>query len=428
MSDTLKTTWVAVSSLIAVLACTPAHAVFQVTTPDPTERSTFDIDASKFPYNMSRGRLGASVHVYGAEATPVYSIDLTGGTVDPNTSEHALISDDHSISYPLKKNHINFVFDLPHISEISLFNFFNFESEGTVTVFYSETAPKSDGTGDWKPAGEGIPYAGDGVVRVPFTPVKARYFRVDFDTTRLGRVGALGLFGNENPGRIDQVTKFRVPRTELPPYRIIMNNLSSIYYGAKVSYINETEGKDATNAKEASLAAKMIIDDNCETYYEFQPTNESPIMVVDLGDTRAIRRLSTLFEATPGTFEFYVSNQLLEEFKVEGSRDVASPNIKSVDRSFFQNYPPFHIVHFDHTGAGRLSYNFNDVPARYLIMRFIPDAGARRLAPVSQLRINQFHVFGIYDPQIQPHPRAVSPEDPPNSPLRDVPVVPPVSN
>lgn len=426
MSDSLKATWIAAVLLVAVWACPSAHAVFQVTTPDPTERSTFDIDASKFPYNMSRGRLGASVQVYGTEATPVFSIDLTGGTIDPNTSEHALISDDHSISYPLKKNNISFVFELPHTSEIGLFNFFNFESEGTVTVYYSEKAPKSDGSADWKLTSEGTTYAGDGVVRVPFTPVKARYFRVTFDTTRLGRVGALGLFGNENPGRIDQVTKFRVPRTELPPYRIIMNNLSSIYYGAKVSYVNETEGKDATNSKEASLAAKMIIDDNCETYYEFQPQNESPIMVVDLGDTRAIRRLSTLFESTPGTFEFYVSNQLLDEFKVEGSREAASPNIKSVDRSFFQNYPPFHIVHFDRTGAGRLSYNFNDVPARYIIMRFIPDAETARLAPVSQLRINQFHAFGIYDPQIQPHPRAVDPEDPTTA-LRDVPQPPPVS-
>ena len=364
------------------------RSVFQVTTPDPTERSTFDnIDTSKFPYNMARGRMGATVHVYGTEPTPVYAIDITGGVYDPNTSEHALISDDHSISYPLKKNKVVFVFDLPHTCEIGLFNFFNFDSEGTVTVSYSEKEPKSDGSGDWKPAAPSKSYAGDGVIRVPFPAVKARYYRVEFSTARLGRVGALGLFGNESPGRIDQVTKFRVPRTELPPYRIILNNLSSIYVGAKVSYINEEEGQNKAKSNEASLAAEMIIDDNCETYYEYKPGNESPIMVIDLGDVRAIRRLSSLFECTPGTFELYVSDQLLDEFKVEGDRNAARPNIRSVDKSFFKNYPPFHIVHYDHSGAGRFSYNFNDVPARYVIMRFIPDSTTTRLAPVSQLRI-----------------------------------------
>jgi len=404
------------------------HAVYQVTTPDPTERSTFDdIDTSKFPYNMARGRLGSTIRVFGTEPTPIYAIDITGGTVDPNTSEHALISDDHTISYPLKKNDISFVFELPFVTEIGLFNFFNFDSEGMVNVFYSEKEPKSDGTADWKSVGPGTSFAGDGVIRIPFKAVKARYFRAEFSATRLGRVGALGLFGNAVPGRIDQVTKFRVPRTELPPYRIILNNLSSIYNGAKVSYINEIEGQENATTQKANIKAEMIIDDNCETYYEFQPVNQSPIMVVDLGDTRAIRRLSTLFESTPGTFEFYVANQLLDEFKVEGSRDAAHPDIRAVDRQFFDRYPPFHIVHFSRTGAGRLSYNFNDVPARFVIMRFIPDSQAAALAPVSQLRINQFHVFGIYDPRIQPHPRGIRADDPPNAPLRPVPFVLPVS-
>ncbi|MDX6766255.1 MAG: hypothetical protein SFU85_05650 [Candidatus Methylacidiphilales bacterium] len=412
----------------AMLGCllesTPLHAVYQVLTPDPTERSTFDIDATKFPYNMARGRIGTNIRVFGTEPTPIYSIDIANGLTDPNTSEHALISDDHSISYPLKKNDISFVFELPHTTEVSVFNFFNFDSEGSFTVSSSASRPKSDGSSDWKVVSPSQAFAGDGVHRALFSPVNSRYFRIDFKTTRLGRVGALGLFGNVTPGRVDQVTKFRVPRTELPPYRIILNNLSSIYYGAKITYINEIEGQQDQQSKKATLDAEMIIDDNCETYYAFNPNNATPIMMVDLGDVRAIRRLSTLFEGTPGTFEFYVSNQLLEEFKVEGDRNAEHPDVRSVDRAFFDRYPPFHIARFERTGAGRIAYNFDDVPARFLIMRFIPDNPTNQLAPVSNLRINQFHVFGIYDPQIQPHPRGITPEDPS---LVKVVVVPPVS-
>jgi hypothetical protein len=372
-----------------------------------------DLSPIHFPYNMARARMGSKIRVFGTEPTPIYAIDVTGEKIDQNTSEHALISDDMTVGYPLKAEAISLVFELPYSCSIHTFNFFNFGGAGQATIYGSTRAPNRQGQGDWKPLAESIAFDADGVYSMRFDPTPMRYFKAEFSRTRDGRVGGFGLFGDLYPGRIDQVTTFRAPLDEVPLHRIINNNLASVYNGATVVYISS--GRQFKNHQ--PIEARLKIDDNVETYYEFSPEDRTPTGVIDLGDVRPLKRVSWLYQSVPGRFDFYIFNQMPDEFMVEGERTAPNPLISGLRSEFFERHPAFHSIHTSQTQAGRLAHNFKDIRARYVVIRFVPDEDVAMLAPVSTLRLNSFHVFGNLDPLAEPPPNVVVPENFPKVPV-----------
>jgi hypothetical protein len=372
-----------------------------------------DLRPINFPYNMARARMGSKIRVFGTEPTPIYAIDLTGEKIDQNTSEHALISDDMTVGYPLKEKAISLVFELPYSCSIHSFNFFNFGGAGQATIYGSTRAPNRQGQGDWKQLAESISFDAEGVYGIHFDPTPMRYFKVEFSRTRDGRVGAFGLFGDLYPGRIDQVTTFRAPMDEVPLHRIINNNLASVYNGATVAYISS--GRQFKNDRPTD--ARLKIDDNVETYYDFSPDDPMPTSVIDLGDVRPLKRVSWLYQSVSGRFDLYIFHQLPEEFTVEGERTAPNPSISGLRSEFFERYPAFHSIHTSQTQAGRLAHNFQDIRARYVLIRFVPDQAVAMLAPVSTLRINSFHVFGNFDPLAEAPPKVLVPENFPKVPV-----------
>jgi hypothetical protein len=119
----------------------------------------------------------------------------------------------------------------------------------------------------------------------------------------------------------------------------------------------------------------------------------------------------------PGRFDFYIFNQMPDEFMVEGERTAPNPSISGLRSEFFERYPAFHSIHTSQTQAGRLAHNFKDIRARYVVIRFVPDEDVAMLAPVSTLRLNSFHVFGNLDPLAEPPPNVVVPENFPKVPV-----------
>jgi hypothetical protein len=392
----------------------PALARAEDRTPSPTapgaeagQPDARELRPINFPYNMARARMGSKIRVFGTEPTPIYAIDLTGEKIDENTSEHALISDDMTVGYPLKAEAISLVFELPYSCSINTFNFFNFGGAGQATIYGSTRAPNRQGAGDWQRLAEPIPFQADGVHGIRFEATPMRYFKAEFTRARDGRVGGFGLFGDLYPGRIDQVTTFRAPVDEVPLHRIINNNLASVYNGANVVYVSS--GRQFENRQPTE--ARLKIDDNAETYYDFSPEDRMPTGVIDLGDVRPLKRVSWLFQSVPGRFDFYISHQLPDEFIVEGERTSADPLITGVRPEFFERNPAFHTIYTSQTQGGRLAHNFKDIRARYVVIRFVPDEAVAMLAPVSTLKLNSFHVFGNFDPLAEPPPDVVVPEN-----------------
>lgn len=403
------------TALLAAWGCgSLGHAAPHASTPAGSSSSVADAAALEdlspinFPYNMARARMGSKIRVFGTEPTPIYTIDLTGEKIDINTSEHALLSDDMTVGYPLKEENIALVFELPYACGISNFNFFNFEGAGKATIYGSKSKPKSDGSGDWQPLADPINFEAQGVYGTKFPATEIRYFRAEFTKSKDGRVGGFGLFGEIHPGRINQVTTFRAPKDEVPLHRIINNNLASVYNGANVVYVSSGRQFERNRP---SAHVRLKIDDNAETYYDFSPEDATPTGIVDLGDTRPLKRISWLFESVPGRFDFYIMNSLPDEFIVRGDRTVENPYITGVDPAFFDKTPPFHTIYSSQTRGGRLAHNFDDTPARYVVIRFVPDAAVAALSPVSTLKLNSFHVFGNYDPLADPPPEVVAPEE-----------------
>lgn len=378
--------------------------------PDPghtngQQMTLLDLKPSMFPYNMARARMGTKIRVFGTEPTPVYSIDLTGQKVDENLSEHGLLSDDMTVGYPLKEENISLMFSLPYAVSMNSFNFFNFGGAGTAILYGADKSPSRDGSGNWKQLGAAIDFDAPGVYQLHFDPKDLRYFKAEFIRKRDGRVGAFGLFGDLHPGRINQVTTFRSPKDDVPLHRIINNNLASVYNGAQVVYVSSGEG-DSRN----SAATELKIDDDASTYYEFTPDDKTPTGIIDLGDTRPLKRVSWLFQSVAGRFDIYLSNRLPESFTTEKSPR-GDIRVTGLTEQFFRENPPFHSVRINDTREGRLCFNFQDTRARYVVFRFTPDVATASLAPVSTLRLHSFHVFGNYDPMGEAPPEVVETEN-----------------
>lgn len=389
----------------------------------PPIASPDQLKPAMFPYNMARARMGTKIRVFGTEPTPIYSIDLTGQVQDENQSEHALLTDDMTVAYPLKEHVIALQFTLPYATEVNRFNFFNFGGAGTVQLYASAKAPDRQGKADWEPLGPLIEFDASGFYNQEFSPALKRFFKVEFTRKREGRVGAFGLFGDLYPGRIDQVTTFRVPKDQVPPHQIITNNLASVYNGAEVVYVssNKVNGYDHN-----PLETRLKIDDDVTTYYEFSPEDKQPTGVIDLGDTRPLRRISWLFQSVAGQFDIYLSNRLTDAFLTEQVRGNGR-RVVGLTEDFFRENVPFHSVRIADTNDGRLAFNFQNTWARYLVFRFTPDVLTASLAPISALRLNSFHVFGNYDPLGNSPPDVPERQNFPLFPLTPAPAPPPLS-
>lgn len=355
-----------------------------------------------FPYNMARSKMGTKIQVQGTEGTPFYAVDITAEVEDVNSSEHALLSDDMTLSYPLQKDAISLVFSFAYSAPITWFNFFNFGGEGEVRLYASTERPDSKGNAPWQQVGLEIPFSVQGVHGMTFPEVNARYWKAEFKQLNgsTGRVGGFGLFGDLRRSRVNQITNFRTLGQDMPLFRIVHHNLASSFNGADVLY-----SSSSTNPVDLRYDQQRLqIDDNSETFHEFAPDDPNPTVVVDLGDTRPLKRISWLFETVPGRFDFYLSHQLPKEHFDLMEDNKGRRWVARVDEKFFKDTPPFHTSRNRAEKGGRQAFNFDDISARYIVYRFTPDPEYAELAPVASMRINEFHAFGRADPLNEPYP------------------------
>jgi hypothetical protein len=320
-----------------------------------------------FPVNLARANLGAEIK----SSRPGAIVDSVFGTIrgeEANQSEFGLISSDSSISYPLPVGETAFVITLPFLSANNLFTFGNDNGgQGKVSVFMAPST-QDFSSPKWKKACEPVSFTSNGPIKVSFPMIEGLAVKVEFQMTKAGRINGFGIFGEtKNSGLVEKPKQVK----ELQPITQIVNyNYADITTSpATVSHVS-SYGPSYDLAK-----AYNMIDDNTGSYYDFSPTDVSPTVVVDLGFTESIRRITANYETGPGVVEFYVMNKLPDGNERGVDAKTGIPQILVLPADFFERYKPFRVVETS-TEKRKASTTFDLTPMRYIMLRWVADKSA----------------------------------------------------
>ena len=317
-----------------------------------------------FPVNLARANLGAEIKS-SRPGSIVESVLGTLGGEESNQSEFGLISSDTSISYPLPEGATSFIVTLPFLSANNQFTFANDSGgQGKVSIFVSSTALEF-GSPKWKKASEPVSFATNGSVKVEFPMIEGQWVKIDYQMTKAGRINGFGIFGEtKNSGLVEKPQQ--VKETQ-PISQIVNYNYADIVTSvATVSHVS-SYGPSFDLAK-----AYNMIDDNTGSYYDFAPEDATPIVVVDLGFTESIRRITANYETGPGVMELYVMNKLPDGNEIPADKPSGAPQILVLPEDFFDRYEPFRVVD---TGPAKrkASTTFDLTPMRFIMLRWVPE-------------------------------------------------------
>lgn len=401
-------------------AAVPTEDIQLNQVPPPTTR-----DLLMVPKNLARWHMGAALFI--ANNGPLQPFNWRDA--DDGQSPGLLMGDDPSAELDLTPDVYKFVIELNDYYLVRRFTFKNFNAQGSVQVYTSDSLANANSQA-WTPLADPVAFSEEGYVSVRFDEVDTKHLLLVFDITTEGSIGIFGVYGDMS------VAETRLPRTRQDAENMTIAspneddttkfNFGSVATGSKVSHVSSGD---------ASTVQKMN-DDDVETYYEFPEDSKEDVLIVDMAEQKEINRISMLFESPPGVFDLYLTNDLpegMEELQddkavADGSGPAeddtalmwsrghdgpesllaAAPGslgewlflaafaqdapmtLVTLPTSFFENNE--HAMQFEVDGTeGRFRADFEIIEMRYLIVRFTPAEGA---PPGSGLRIFEVGLFG----------------------------------
>lgn len=320
--------------------------------------------APAYPQNLARYDLGAQVEA-APQSKPVANIRLSSRTADQNTAESALVCHDPTVGYALPSGKTTLMVSLSAIENVDTISFLNHGARGHVTIATANAKLAADSP-QWRTVSQ-QDLTSDSL-KVKVGPAEAKYVRLSFNVTEPGRIAGLGVYSTS------AISDFTMPRARKVAASEKSESLALISYSAsdlhaKARMLYVSSGNDISQANN-------MIDDQPATGYTFGSGDAAPVTVVDLGQPTALRRISAIYSARPGTMSFYV----LQSLPGNGS----APQSLRLDAAAQQNLKPVASVTDD--GSGRVAVDFPSTTGRYILMKWnsdVPQDGAFSVAEIS---------------------------------------------
>lgn len=334
------------SRWITLSAFAVAAALSQSAAAQPNGTTESPANSAK---NLARMNCGAKIECF----TPDGREAAIATSSEENNSAAALIMDDDTLSCPLPEGQTTFIITLPTTSLVDRLTFMNENAvaHGELKIAVSNyqlpvTSKK------WQDVEGDIAITNKRLFNVSIVGVEARYVKLSFKVEKAGRIAALGLYGGETLQRFAQrqqrVTK--VANTITTVSRRLEDrlnfNFANLYAKARVVYVSS-----------GSLAgAQRMIDDDNETTFAFAATDRQPLAVLELAQEQRLHRVSARYDLAGGRMEVY----LLENFDREHpDLTAARPVASAADRDT----------------SGKAAIDFDAKGARYVALRWTPEAG-----------------------------------------------------
>ncbi|WP_229792106.1 hypothetical protein, partial [Cerasicoccus arenae] len=377
--------------------------------------------------NLARWHMGATLY----DASENFLSPVSWQEADSTDTMGSLMTDDPTASFDVKPGEYRFVVDLNDSFMVNRFNFKNFTSLGSVQLYYSPSLEAPDAS-SWKSAAPADKFGLNQVVSPKFKPFQARYLMAHLVIDQAGVIGNMGAFGNLSVAEVrmreqkrdENIAANTASSTKSKPVKF---NYASAHADSRVSYVSSGQ---------ADYAMSMI-DDDVESFYDFDSSDQENVVIVDLSDQREVNSVSMLFESGPGNFDFYVVNKLPDDVKdvldrqekdaakkadssttkadddmamifnrgqweplllAQNGDDALSSIVNfagdaifstiSLPGDFFSELSPTVEQKVDGS-AERFRIDFSNLTGRFLIIRFMPDPGSG-----ATLRIYEISLMG----------------------------------
>ena len=339
--------------------------------------------APSYPENLARYHFGADV-----KATPqndsVAKLQLSSNGNDQNTSAAALLCDDPTTGYQIPAGVSSILVSLPNIENVQTVSFLNDGAQGDYTIGMSN-ADVPDNSPEWQRVARSA--MSQGAISAKIGPGEAKYLKLSFNVTHPGRIAAFGVYATP------ALSDFTMPRPRKVSFEeqsatlaLISFNFSDLHARARGLYVSSGDAEQANN----------MIDDQPATSYKFARGDSAPTAVIDLGRERTLTRLSAVYTAQPGSFDFYVLPSLpLGDNTASDVQQVANvgavadlpASLKISEKTFAGLKPVGSVVS---TGEGRASVDFPEVVGRYVMLKWHPAS-----AQSDAFSIAQVAAFGV---------------------------------
>ncbi|MEO0793560.1 MAG: hypothetical protein AAFX93_00270 [Verrucomicrobiota bacterium] len=253
--------------------------------------------------NLARWHMNAVMY----DASADFLNPITWEETDSTESLGALMTDDPTAAFSAPVGISRFVIDLSDFYIIDRFNFKNFTAVGSVQLFYSDSLNTPDAK-SWVAVDDPQSFDSEAVLSPTFTPFESRYLMVLLDITQPGDIGNMGAFGNLSLAEVklgankrdEDIAVDTSAKTNAKPVKF---NYASAGADSRVTYVSSGVAGEANS----------MIDDDVESFYDFEGGDEESIVIVDLGEQREVNRVSMLFDSPPGEFDFFIVNKLPDD-------------------------------------------------------------------------------------------------------------------
>ena len=304
--------------------------------------------------NLARLAAGARLEVQ-APGSPV--------PAENATASKALLRDDDPLGYALAPGNTALIVSLPRIEVLNRFDFLNLTAGGKFTVAISSGKLPADSP-RWRPV-QTLDFSGDNaVVTCDLGSVEAKYVRISFAVPTEGRIDTFGLYGRQTIGDGSN-GRGLAARGQDNDVRMMMFNYA--VDGAHAGVVMVSPGEDLDQAQQ-------MADGDVGTSFTFKPSDPAPMAVIDLGESRALSRVSASFKAGPGRMSIYlVPDPQNASGKGVGKRAAVKTIEDFVTTDFPGDLRP--ILATDtgsQPGLNRIGANVNGQSGRYLVMMFHP--------------------------------------------------------
>jgi hypothetical protein len=304
--------------------------------------------------NLARLAAGASLEVQApGSAAPAENA----------TASQALLRDDDPLGYALAPGNTALIVSLPRIEVLNRFDFLNLTAGGKVAIAISSAKLPADSS-RWHPV-QTLDFSGDNaVVTCDLGSVEAKYVRISFAVPAEGRIDTFGLYGRQT---ISDGLNARglAGKGQDGDARFMMFNYA--VDGSHAGVVMVSPGEDLEQAQQ-------MADGDVGTSYTFKPSDPAPMAVIDLGESRALSRVSASFKAGPGRLAVYlVPDPQDAPAKGVGKRPAAKTIEDFVTTDFPGDLTP--ILAADtgsQPGLNRIGANVSGQSGRYLVMMFHP--------------------------------------------------------
>lgn len=265
----------------------------------------------KIPQNLARWYTGASLFVTDPSSS-LQKWDYNEARNDAR--KYALLSDDPSLTFELKRGHHTFIVDLGDQYVLKQFHIKNYTARGTLVVSTSNVLHAPDSP-HWKIVGTPTLFKPGEAVVSSLGIAEGRYVKAVLYIQQEGRISPFHISG-ETPLTVRQVSTgadLGEGEAELVPF-----NIASLNTGSRVDLINAGDPNQAN----------AVLDEDPETSYDIPPRDQPAYILIDLQDYHNVHRVALDIEGDPGLLNFYLFNEppdFAEEEK-DGSSDEAVPD------------------------------------------------------------------------------------------------------